>query len=345
MRAIALVLVLLLAPSQGGSPQINVGGEIAAKIGDVTISLKDVDARWQANSPGDRMEALERVYASRRAALDQLIAELLIARAAKAKGVDAPTYERMEIEKRSKPVSDDEVVAFYHANLSEMQGRSLDAMAPAIKPYLVERERMRARRSLLSELQASSPALHVSLDPPRQEVPIATTDPSIGQTGAEVTLVEFSDFQCPYCQRASTTLSEIRQKYGDRVRIVWKDFPLQHIHEHAFTAAAASHCAADQGKYWQYHDRLFANQQALSPEHLKHYAADIGLRAAEFNACLDSGKYEARVKDSLELGKRLGVNSTPTIYINGRITTGAAPYEMFAQIIDEELSRRRATSR
>ena len=153
-----------------------------------------------------------------------------------------------------------------------------------------------------------------------------------------MTLVEFSDFECPFCQRVAPTLKKVRETYGDKVRLVWKDYPLTQIHPNAFKAGEAGHCAAEQGKFWEFHDRLFANQQALVPDALKGHASTLGLDTAKFNACLDSSKYSERVRDGIAQGTRLGVNSTPTIYINGRLVSGAQPYEVIAGIIDEELS-------
>ena len=129
------------------------------------------------------------------------------------------------------------------------------------------------------------------------------------------------------------------QTYGDKVKVVWKDFPLTSIHPEAFKASEAAHCAGDQGKYWEYHDRLFQNQRALQVDALKKHAADLGLDAAAFNTCLDSGRYSARVRQGLQEGAALGVGSTPSVFINGRLVQGAQPFEAFKDIIDEELQR------
>ena len=120
---------------------------------------------------------------------------------------------------------------------------------------------------------------------------------------------------------------------------MWKDFPLTAIHPEAYKAAEAGNCAREQGKFWEYHDRLFANQQTLQPEALKSHAVAAGLDAAKFNACLDAAKYSDRVQEHVSVGARLGINSTPAVFINGRQVTGAQPYEVFAGIIDEELER------
>jgi protein-disulfide isomerase len=123
------------------------------------------------------------------------------------------------------------------------------------------------------------------------------------------------------------------------VRLIWKDFPLTSIHPNAFKASEAAHCAGDQGKYWEMHDRMFANQQALDVAALKKSAADLGLDADKFATCLDAGKYADKVRAGMQEGTALGVGSTPTVFINGRLLTGAQPYEAFRQIIDDELQR------
>jgi protein-disulfide isomerase len=131
----------------------------------------------------------------------------------------------------------------------------------------------------------------------------------------------------------------VAESYGDRVKLVWKDFPLTSIHPEAFKASEAARCAGDQGKYWEYHDRLFQNQRALQVDALKKHAADMGLDAATFDSCLDSGKHTARVRAGLDEGTELGVGSTPSVFINGRLVMGAQPFEAFKAIIDDELQR------
>ena len=130
----------------------------------------------------------------------------------------------------------------------------------------------------------------------------------------------------------------MQQTYGNKVRLVFKDFPLPN-HAEAFKASEAAHCAGDQGKYWEMHDAMFANQRELQVPALKKAARALGLDGAAFDRCLDSGKHSAHVRADYELGEKMGVNSTPTIYINGRPLVGAQPFEAFKQIIDEELAR------
>jgi len=336
--------VSLLACSPAPAQQADSAAQVAAQFGDRTITVTELDDWWRGADPSGHSEATQKMYEGRRNALDRIVAEALIAEAAAAQGLSPEAYIEAEIGRRAKPVTDAEVVAFYQANISQMDGRPLDVMAPAINRYLEDQQRQAARQALVADLGTKGPELRVMIDPPRHEVALLESDPAVGSPSAPVTIVEFSDFQCPFCRQVAPTLDRVRETYGDKVRVVWKDFPLTQIHPQAFKAGEAAHCAAEQGKFWEYHDQLFANQQALLPGDLKKYAADLGLDAAQFDQCVDSAKYGERVSEGVAQGTRLGVNSTPTVYINGRLVAGAQPYETFAAIIDEELSRTTASN-
>jgi protein-disulfide isomerase len=336
------VLLLACSTTPAQQPAAIAGpNDIAARVGDRSIAVRELDEKWKATAAAQHAEAVQALYDGRRQALEAIIADMLVAVEAKKQGMSPDAYIEAELSKRVKPVGQADVVTFYQANLNQMQGRSLEQMTPAINRYLSDQQRETGRQALLAELKKAGPAIRVSLEAPRAEVPIAASDPATGPASAPVTLIEFSDFQCPFCQRVEPTLKELRTKYGDKLRIVWKDFPLTQIHPQAFKAGEAGHCAGDQGKYWEFHDRLFANQQALMPADLKKHAADLGLDAASFGTCLDSSKYGERVRDGVALGDRLGVNSTPTIFINGRRFSGAQPLDVFVAAIDEELARGR----
>ncbi len=323
--------------STGQAPQT--GADLAARVGDRAITVKELDDRWRTEQPADHAQAIQRMYDGRKEALDRIIAEMLIEEAADAEGVTPAEYSDSEVARRLKPVTDGQVAAFFQQNQADMQGRGFDTMAPTIRRYLEDQVRSAAYTALVSELRKAGPSVSLVLEPPRHDVNIAADDAALGDADALVTLVEFSDFQCPFCARVMPTLKRVHETYGDRVRIVWKDFPLTAIHPQAFKAAEAGQCAREQGKFWEYHDRLFGNQQALEPESLKKYAAEVGLDEEQFNACMDTAKYGDRVQEQMGIGARLGVSSTPTVFVNGRLVSGAQPYEVFAEIIDEELER------
>jgi protein-disulfide isomerase len=157
--------------------------------------------------------------------------------------------------------------------------------------------------------------------------------PQRGPNGAPVTIVEFSDFQCPYCRQAEPTLKQVRQKYGDRVRIVYMDFPLG-FHPQAMGAALAARCADEQGRFWAYHDVLFADHSRLSTPALKDLAARLNLDTASFDSCLDQRKYESTVLSDKAEGKNANVTGTPTFVVNGTAFTGAQPLSAFESAID-----------
>ena len=343
---LALVLALACsAPAQQSSTQqpSTQGSDVAARVGDRAITMKEIDDRWRKAEPAAQAQAVQQLYDGRKQALDAIVADMLVEEAAKVKGGSNPTqFTEAEIARRVTPVTDEEVVSFFQENQAQMQGRGLAAMGPTIRRFLEDQRRTNAYQAFVADLRKAGPAVSLLLDPPRYEVAVAPEDAALGPATAPVTLVEFSDFQCPFCQRVMPTLKRVKDTYGDRVRIVWKDFPLTSIHPEAFKAAEAGNCAREQGKFWEYHDTLFTNQQALQPEFLKKYAADVGLDVTKFGACLDTAKYGARVQEHVGVGTDLGVQSTPSAFINGRLVTGAQPYEAFVAIIDEELERARS---
>ena len=328
-----LIMVLACsAPAQQSS-------DVAARLGDRAISLDEVDKRWRENNPSEHAQAQQAIYDGRKAALDDIIAGLLIEQAAKAKSQTPEQFTQEEMTRRVKPATEADITNFYEANKERMQGRSLEAMSPAIHQFLDQQRGNDARAALVAELRKAGPALKTILEPPRQKLAIVADDPAQGSERAAITIVEFSDFQCPFCAQAAPTLARIRAVYGDKVRFVWKDFPLTAIHPEAFKAAEAGRCAGEQGKFWNYHDHLFANREALQIGDLKKYAADLKLDVAKFNACLDSSKYGDRVRQGMSEGTTIGVNSTPATFVNGRLVSGAQPYANFAAVIDEELER------
>lgn len=167
----------------------------------------------------------------------------------------------------------------------------------------------------------------------------ADDDPVQGYKDAPITIIEFSDFQCPYCAKFYTqTLPQIKENYIDtgKVKFVYRDFPLS-FHPYAKKAAEAAECAHEQGKFWEFHDKIYENQNTLNNESLKQYAIDLGLNKDQFNTCLDTGKMSQEVMKDLQDGSSYGVTGTPAFFINGTKLVGAQPYEAFQRIIEQEL--------
>ena len=163
--------------------------------------------------------------------------------------------------------------------------------------------------------------------------------PSIGPEDAEIVLVEFSDFQCPYCKRwFEDTYKPLLAAYPGQIRLVYRNLPLTSLHPQAMSAAVASLCADDQGAYWPYHDKLFSGEYDLGREAYLQYAADLDLDEAAFESCLDSGKFDDFIQEDMNFSLDLGVRSTPTFFINGVPIVGAQPLSAFEQLIDKELA-------
>jgi protein-disulfide isomerase len=190
--------------------------------------------------------------------------------------------------------------------------------------------------------------------PPPVVAASSDDDPFLGPADAPVTIIEFSDFQCPFCLRFwNETLPQIKEEYQGKVRFVYRDFPLVSIHEWAQKAAEAAECADDQKMFWEYHDLIFGNQDALSEQlnaegldevqaTFKSYAADLGLDAAAFDDCLDSGKYTSEVQKDVQDGQSYGVTGTPAFFINGQLVSGAQPFANFETVIDAALEEAEA---
>jgi protein-disulfide isomerase len=186
--------------------------------------------------------------------------------------------------------------------------------------------------------QAANPAPRQGPDPAKVYAMPIGTSPVKGSDSAWVTIVEVSDFQCPFCSRVTPTLKEITEKYGNDVRFVFKHNPLS-FHQRAMPAAIAAECAHDQNKFWQMHDKLFENQKDLSDEAIEKYAQEVGLDIKKYKECFASGKHKARIDADLAQAADLGTRGTPSFYINGRFLSGAQPFPSFQALIDEELKK------
>ncbi|HTN51764.1 MAG TPA: thioredoxin domain-containing protein [Anaeromyxobacter sp.] len=173
---------------------------------------------------------------------------------------------------------------------------------------------------------------------PASALPLRADDPVRGNPKAPVTIVLFSDFQCPFCARVEPTLAELQKSYGDKVRIVWKHQPLP-FHPNALPAAEAAEAAREQGKFWEMHDRMFQNQQELSDEAYRRWAKELGLDLRRFDEARQSPRLRARVEEDQKLGSSVGANGTPTLFVNGEMVVGAQPADAFKQVIDRKLAR------
>jgi len=313
-------------------------GEVLATIDGEPLTLADLD-----DLIGNELATLEITYGTQRhqllqAGLEQAIRQRLIEGEARRQGTTAD--ELLAARMGDISVTEAEVGDWYQANQARLQGRPLEMLRPAIRQFLVEQQQEAVLADLAAEL-GEGRDVEVLLAPFRVDVATAG-HPSWGPEDAAVTLVEFSDFECPYCSGFTQTLDQIKNDYEGRIRVVFRQFPLTQIHANAMKAAEASLCAAEQDRFWPLHDLMFADQQGLGVAQLREKARQTGVDGAAFDACLDSGKYLEQVEADLQAGARLGVSGTPAVFINGRpLEGGAVGYEVIAELLDEELERAR----
>ncbi len=309
-----------------------------ARLNGEAITAGELDEAVKSQLRRMEVEYQERVYETRRAGLDSLIVKRLVEAKAKAKGTTPDELVKKEVLDKVSAPTDDEIRALYErAKAGGKPLPPLDQIKGDISRYIQQQKQQEAMKGYWDQLRAEAKVetLLPPYKPPRVEV--AAEGPSKGDVKAPVTIVEFSDYQCPYCSRAETTVNQVLADYKDKVRLVYRDFPLP-FHENAAKAAEAAHCAGDQGRYWEMHGKLFANQQSLDQKAIKGYARDLGLDQAKFDKCLDTGAKAKLVEASRKAGEEAGVSGTPAFFVNGMMIQGAQPYESFKALIDAELA-------
>jgi protein-disulfide isomerase len=313
-------------------------GKTDATAAVATVDGTPITTEELESSLGTSLTKLEQdLYNLKKDRLEAIIGEKLLNQEASKRGVEVKQLIETEITSKVPAVSDDEVNSFYEANKARLPASATDIKGQ-IRQYLTNQRVQTRAQAYVAELRAKS-KVDVTLPAPpvrRAQLDIEGA-PVRGNATAPVTVVEFSDFHCPFCKRVQPTLQELLTKYPDKVRLVYKDLPLEQLHPQAGKAAEAGRCAREQNKFWEYHDKLFAGGPDASPETLKKLASEAGLDVSAFEGCLASGKHKAAIQADLDQGSKLGLTGTPAFFINGRPLSGAQPVEAFVQIIDEEL--------
>jgi protein-disulfide isomerase len=318
------------AAARPADPKTDAVAEVAGKK--VTLAeLEESIAPQLQQLDRQRQQMLEQ-------ALGRLVEEKLFEAEAAARGVTKDALLQTEVLAKAGEVTDADVAQWYEANKARIGNRPLDQLAPQIKSFLTQQKSQGVREEFVAGLRAKHGARMI-MDVARVEVAVGDNSPAKGPATAPITIVEFSDFECPFCGRINPSIAEAVQTYGDHLRIVFRQFPLN-IHPRAQKAAEASLCANEQGKFWQMHDLMFAEQKKLEIADLKAKAGSLGVDQAKFDQCLDSGKFAAQVAADMSEGMKAGVTGTPALFINGRFINGAVPFAELQRVIDDELARK-----
>lgn len=304
---------------------------VLAVVGNHKITESEVDAKAKPQL----MAIRNQIYEAKKQALDHLIDSYLVEQAAKKAGLSEAAYLKREVQDKVPQVTDKEVDAFYQQHSNQIHQPLAKIRAP-LTNYLQRLKLQQAEQQLVADLRQQN-QVKVMLEAPQVKVSTADSAGTLGPANAPVKMVEFADFQCPFCERSEGPIKEVLKKYGKRIHFVYMDFPLS-IHHNALRAALAARCAADQGKFWQYHDALFADQSALDAKGLKATAARLGLKTKAFDQCLDAAKHLPQIQKSEREGAEIGVNGTPTFVINGVMMTGAQSAGQLEEAIDAQLA-------
>jgi protein-disulfide isomerase len=283
-------------------------------------------------------ELENKMYQARKQTLEQMAMERIVkAEAAKA-GLSDQDYIRKRVEEAPvAPPTEAQERQFYDRLKSGGQippDATFESLKDRIGQALMNQQRQSQMQKVIGELQKQA---NLKVDLPQPRIQVAAEGPARGPKDAPVTIVEFSDFECPYCGAAHDTVEQVMSTYAGKVRLVYRQFPLN-FHPHAAKAAEASLCAADQGKFWEYHEALFKNQKKLDLPDLKAHATEVGLDANKFSQCLDSGDKKKAVDADQQAGLAAGVGGTPAFFINGIFLNGAQPLDEFKKVIDGELA-------
>ena len=305
------------------------------------LTYKDLGPEVKRAEEKALRQYCDAVAGVRRIALDNHVTEALVSAEAKKAGVSNEDWIRAEVDKRVPEPTDAEVQAFYDKQKSAMgeQLPPLDMVKPQVVGFLKREKSEAAVEEVIAGLMKTASVTKKLPDvrSPPVDLTAGKNTAVKGKAGAKVQVVEFADFQCPYCTKAADNVKELTAKYGDRVEFQYRHFPLRQMHPQAQRASEIAQCAGEQGKFWEVHDALYANQSALDEDNAKRLAKEAGVDETKLTECLAAGRGAAQVDDDVAKGEIAGVEGTPSFFINGRAYSGNPTVAGIAAAIEEEL--------
>ena len=337
LLGVLALVVGLPACADGGAANADTKKDdgVAAYFKGEPITMAEVEKEVA----GQLREIDQREYDLRRETVAAIVLERMVNEMATAEGLTREQFLQREIQARALPPTAEEIKTVYdqYKDQPGLAGKTLEEATPLIAPQ-VQRQKLAQAQAVYAQELLKTADLRYVLEPPRVELSIPDGEPSKGPASAPVTLVEYSDFQCGYCKRVHPTIKTLLEEYGDKIRLVYRDYGIPN-HDRARASAEAARCAGDQDKYWVYFDNLMEVSGSLDDADLAKRATDLGLDMAAFQGCLDSDIHVPAVNAAFDSATELGISGTPTFFINGRMIVGARSVEEFRSIIDEELAR------
>jgi protein-disulfide isomerase len=313
------------APASESGPET-----VVARVEGRPITQKEVDAK----AAGTLQRLQDEEYQARRDALDDLITDNLVDAQASAQKISRDELLRREVQAKVGRPTPAEIAAVYDRNRDRAGSRTLAQLTPEIERSMLEQRSAERAQQYMEDLRKNA-KVAVTLAQPRNQVPIPADAKVLGPAQAPVTIVEYSDYLCPFCQKAQSVVDDVLARNDGKVRFVHRDFLLGR--PRSMAVARAAQCAADQGKFWDYRRNLLETHGDYTDPDLLKRTATLGMDAASFQVCLASDRHDKAILDSSEDGSRLGVRSTPTFFVNGRRLLGIRTADQFQEIIDSEL--------
>jgi len=332
---VGLALAMSLSTS---ATQASADENRAAVVAEVS-GHKLTRAELEQKHAAKLLQARYQHYIAEREALDQLIEEQLLEMQAHREQVSVEQLLKREVTSRVQDPTEDQLQVFY-------EGMKTDEPFTAVREKIVatlRQVRLAKARAVYLQSLRSQANVRIALPPPAVEVELGNA-PTRGPQNAPVLVVEFADYECPYCQRIHPDLKRLLEEFTGKVAVAFKDFPLP-MHRQAQKAAEAARCAGEQGRFWEFHDALFENNQRLEVAQLKEYARVLKLDAARFDQCLDAGEQAVAVQKDLAQAQRLGLTGTPSLLINGYFLSGAVRYSTLREIVEQQLMAPRSAAK
>lgn len=326
-------------PTAAAAPP-GAGAEPAVKVGDRVITVAEIDREWRRTDPAGHIGLNRQIYEVRRRIADAMVAEELLTREAAARGLTIAALLEEELPKRIITTPDSAVRSLYEGLGDRARGATFEQMRPALRAWLQRiTEPELAKMTYVEELMKVSTRVENFLAAPRVVVERTAEDAVLGPATAAVELVAFGDLQNTEYARFARAFSRVRDTFGDRVRLMFKHLPT--LGPSSVAAAEAAQCALPQGRFWPYHDALLVPPGIVGTTRLKRVAADLGLDATVFDACIDGGATRGVVQQALDEARRYGVARSPSFLINGRLAPDPPPFlppfDFFKRLIEEEL--------
>lgn len=330
-RLIALALGISLCAFANYADAQDNGAATLAEVNGQKLTRAELVQKQAAKL----LQARYQYYLAEREALDQLIDERLLEIEARREHLTVEQLVQRDVNIQVKDPSEDQLQVIY-------EGLRTDEPFASVRGKILDTARQvrqaKARAAYLQTLRGRA-GVRIALVPPEAEAALDNA-PRRGPQETPVVIIEFADYECPYCQRIHSELKRLEVEFAGKVSLAFKDFPLP-MHAHAEKAAEAAHCAQEQGQFWNFHDMLFENQQKLELAQLKEYARKLKLDAARFDKCLDAGEQAAAVRKDFTQGQRLGLTGTPSFFINGHFLSGAVKYDTLREVVEQQLAASR----